>query len=124
MNKLKAVVLGAAGVMATIGATVAPLPAHAATPTVSSNTGSANIRASASTSSAIIGSLGNGTGLTVMCWWDGATATGNYTSARWFKIYFGSGNGLIHSSLVANQPTVRKCNSAWANDGTEGGTHG
>lgn len=50
----------------------------------------------------------------VKCWADGDTATGNYSSARWFKVYvYNNGTGVswsfVHSSYVYNQPAVPEC---------------
>jgi len=54
----------------------------------------------------------------VMCWYDGDTATGNYTTNRWFKVlvwesYDGYNTPrwlFVHASYVYNQPGVRMCN--------------
>jgi hypothetical protein len=50
----------------------------------------------------------------VKCWADGDSATGNYTSTRWFKVYvYNNGTGVqwsfVHSSYVYNQPSVPEC---------------
>jgi hypothetical protein len=54
----------------------------------------------------------------VMCWYDGDWATGNYRTNRWFRIlvwesYDGYSTPrwlFAHASYVYNQPVVRMCN--------------
>ena len=78
----------------------------------------ANLRGCANaTTCAVMGWLPDETAVNPICWWDGASATGNYASQRWFKIAYSGGNALIHSSLVERQTNVRMCFTAWANDG-------
>jgi hypothetical protein len=54
---------------------------------------------------------GNGGQVTMHCWLDSTTVTGNYTSNRWFEVYAPGlpGLWLIHSSFVYNQITVGHC---------------
>ena len=83
-----------------------------------SNTGKSNLRTCPNTSSTpscyVIGSVPNYYSVWMLCWTDSERATGNYTSNRWFKVYF-KGNdrhnqALIHSSLVHNQaPNTPRC---------------
>jgi hypothetical protein len=62
------------------------------------------------------GTTGNQT-VAVKCWYDGDTATGNYTSNRWFRVLvWESYDGyptprflFVHSSYVFNQPRVPEC---------------
>jgi hypothetical protein len=64
------------------------------------------------------GTSGNQT-VSVMCWYDGDWATGNYTTNRWFRVlvwenYDGHGTPrwlFVHASYVYNQPSVRQCNN-------------
>lgn len=61
-------------------------------------------------------SSGNQT-VSVMCWYDGDWATGNYSTNRWFKVLvYESYDGyptprwlFVHASYVYNQPVVRQC---------------
>lgn len=63
-----------------------------------------------------------GTTLKMSCWEDGRTATGRYSSNRWFYVTTPSKQrGFVHSSWVENQTTVGRCSShvgvraaAWA----------
>jgi hypothetical protein len=50
----------------------------------------------------------------VYCYADGAWATGNYSSNRWFQVYVHLSNGklgrfFVHSSYVYNQISVPRC---------------
>jgi hypothetical protein len=55
--------------------------------------------------------------VSVLCWYDGDWAVGNYSTNRWFKVlvwenYDGYGVPrwlFVHASYVFNQPTVRQC---------------
>ncbi|SDH48541.1 hypothetical protein [Pseudonocardia oroxyli] len=41
--------------------------------------------------------------VTMICWIDGSTATGKYTSQRWFFVAGGGRTGFVHSSWVIDQ---------------------
>lgn len=53
----------------------------------------------------------------VMCWWDGDWATGNYSTNRWFRVLVWENYDgynvprwlFVHASYVFNQPVVRHC---------------
>jgi len=55
--------------------------------------------------------------VSVLCWYDGSWATGNYYTNRWFKVlvwesYDGYATPrwlFVHASYVFNQPSVREC---------------
>ena len=110
--------LGLAGVLSSINLATATT-ASAGTGDIydswiSSNSGGAHMRTCASTACTSITYLGNGTHLYMLCWWDGQTATGNYTSNRWFRVglYYDNRSGFVHSSLVAHQnPNSPRCSS-------------
>jgi hypothetical protein len=81
---------------------------------ISSNSGGANLRASATTNSAAKEYLGNGTEVLMICWTTGQTVSppsSNYTSNRWFKVEpaYDPTIGYVHSSLVIDQASVRAC---------------
>ncbi len=70
----------------------------------------ANLRSCASQSCPIQARLYNDSTVWMMCWQDGGWATGNYSSNRWFKVYYGTGPvWFIHSSLVYNQASSPNC---------------
>ncbi|MEU9378324.1 SH3 domain-containing protein [Streptomyces sp. NPDC048255] len=86
--------------------------AEAAGSYISSNSGGANVRACASTGCGSIGYLGNGSGVTMLCWLDNQWVyppSSNYASNRWFRVSSSVGTGYVHSSLVANQTGVGHC---------------
>jgi hypothetical protein len=114
----------ATGLLAAVALATVPMaqPAEAAGPYVYSNsTSSVNLRNCAYPTTrgcGVMGTLPNGTSVTMLCWWNGDWAYGNYSTNRWFKIRYNGGNALIHASLVYNQVGVPLCNSGYANDGT------
>ncbi len=67
---------------------------------------SVNVRSCADTGCGVTAVLYNDSGVYMQCYADGGSATGNYTSSRWFWVYYGSGSGWVHSSLVDDQATV------------------
>jgi hypothetical protein len=49
---------------------------------------------------------------TIRCWRDGSTATGAYTSNRWFLVYLADGReGYVHSSFVGGQYVTPNCSN-------------
>jgi hypothetical protein len=81
---------------------------------ISSNSGGANVRVSATMASQSIDWLPNGVEIVMLCWTTGQTVSppnSNYTSNRWFKIepIYSTEVGFVHSSLVIDQATVRQC---------------
>ncbi|MEU8153544.1 hypothetical protein AB0B94_07760 [Micromonospora sp. NPDC048986] len=100
-------IFGAAGAL--VAAT--SVPASAAGPYISSNSGGANIRSCASTGCSSNGYYGNGTSVTMVCWTDTQWVyppSSNYASNRWFRVSAPTG-GFIHSSLVAAQVSTPVC---------------
>lgn len=100
---------GVAGVLV-LG--VSAVPAVAAGSVIGSNSGGANVRTCGNTACATKGYLGNGTGVTMICWTDSQWVyppQSDYASPRWFYSSTPVGNGYIHSSLVENQTGVGHC---------------
>lgn len=61
-----------------------------------------------------VGTTANATAAKMICWRDGANATGRYTSNRWFLIEAnsqGGPEGFVHSSFVTHQTRVPNCNT-------------
>ncbi len=59
-----------------------------------------------------VGTTGSTASATMRCWRDGSTATGAYTSNRWFLMLLAdSREGFVHSSYVRNQNGVPNCNT-------------
>ncbi|GLY22253.1 hypothetical protein [Micromonospora sp. NBRC 101691] len=86
-------------------------PASAASPTIASNSGGANIRSCTSLSCGSNGYYGNGTTVTMVCYKDGDWVNppnSDYSSNRWFKVNSPT-TGYIHSSLVDNQVSTPRC---------------
>lgn len=93
------------------GAFVLAAPAaSAASPKI---TTTANVRSCVNTANTYcspFAKLTAGTPVTMACWYDGSTATGNYTSNRWFLVRRGDGfEGFVHSSLVGSQVSSPWC---------------
>ncbi|WP_422768998.1 hypothetical protein ACN28C_19645 [Plantactinospora sp. WMMC1484] len=102
-----AAIVGAAGALVA----VTGVPASAAGPYISSNSGGANIRSCANTGCASNGYYGNGTSVTMVCWTDAQWVyppNSNYASNRWFRVS-APRSGFIHSSLVAAQVSTPVC---------------
>ncbi|MFF3855133.1 hypothetical protein ACGFI4_23675 [Micromonospora carbonacea] len=102
-----AAIVGAAGALVA----VTSMPAAAAGPYISSNSGGANIRSCANTGCSSNGYYGNGTGVTMVCWVDSQWVyppNSNYASNRWFRVNSPT-SGYIHSSLIANQVSTPAC---------------
>ncbi len=103
-----------AGILATATAGVMVLaaqPAQAAGPYIGSNSGGANVRTCASTGCAPVAYLGNGTGVTMVCWIDSQWVyppNSDYATNRWFRIN-SPANGYVHSSLVEGQVSTPRC---------------
>jgi hypothetical protein len=81
---------------------------------IESNSGGANLRASATMNSTSYEYLGNGTEVLMICWTNGQSVSppnSNYTSNRWFKVEpeYDFTIGYVHSSLVTDQATVGEC---------------
>ncbi|HEY0636111.1 MAG TPA: hypothetical protein VGD67_00555 [Pseudonocardiaceae bacterium] len=79
---------------------------------IGSNSGGANVRSCAHMNCGSYGYLGNGTGVTMLCWTDNQWVYppySDYGSNRWFKIATPVGVGFTHSSLVENQTSVGVC---------------
>jgi len=78
-----------------------------------SYSGPSNLRHCPNTSSGVIGSFPNGYAVGMSCWVDAQWTTGNYSSPRWFFVYYSGGSfynsGWMHSSLVQNQISVPRC---------------
>ncbi|WP_150116667.1 SH3 domain-containing protein [Williamsia herbipolensis] len=114
MNRLRIAVIGIVLTgMAAFGVVTTAAPAAAVgTSVISSNSGGANLREGANAGSRSLGYLRNGTNVQMRCYTDGGSATGNYTSNRWFLVWttaLGATGGYVHSSLVANQTGVPRC---------------
>jgi len=94
MIKKIAGVVAVAGAIALAGAT----PALAASGTVHTDSGAAlTLRATPSTSGASVGSIADGTAVTITCQTNGSTVDGKYgTSDIWDKV----GNGYVSDSYV------------------------
>ena len=94
MIKKIAGVVAVAGAIALAGAT----PALAATGTVHTDSGAAlTVRATPSTSGSSVGSIADGTAVTISCQTNGSTVDGKYgTSDIWDKV----GNGYVSDSYV------------------------
>ena len=45
----------------------------------------------------------------MLCWQDGSTATGDYTTNRWFWVSGSFGEGFVTASVVRNQTNVPAC---------------
>ncbi|MEU3455130.1 hypothetical protein ABZ671_16250 [Micromonospora sp. NPDC006766] len=106
LGRLAAVTSAAGAAVALMG-----VPAFAAGPYISSNSGGANIRSCADTGCTSNGYYGNGTSVTMVCWTDTQWVyppQSNYASNRWFKVNSPT-TGYIHSSLVANQVSTPRC---------------
>jgi len=90
-------VAGVAGIAAAI-AVVGASPAFAATGTVHTDSGAAlTVRATASTSAASVGTIADGTAVTITCQTNGSTVDGKYgTSDIWDKV----GDGYISDAYV------------------------
>ena len=88
---------------------IAPAPAQASTPQIS---GSASIRFCVNLAlpgCKDVGKFSAGS-VTMVCWKDQSSATGAYTSARWFWVTQSNGKqGWAHSSWVTRQVTVPNC---------------
>lgn len=86
-------------------------PALAAGPYIGSNSGGANVRTCPNTGCGSVAYLGNGTGVTMVCWTDAQWVyppQSDYGSPRWFRIN-SPANGYVHSSLVENQVSTPRC---------------
>ncbi len=87
-------------------------PASAAGPYITSD---ASLRSCVTTSNgycAPFATFPKGTPVTMVCWIDGSSATGAYTSNRWFLVRRGDGyEGFVHSSLVGSQASSPSCNT-------------
>jgi hypothetical protein len=74
-----------------------------------------NVRPCVNTASSTcnpVATSGSATRVRMTCWRDGSSATGNYTSVRWFLAELntaGGPEGFIHSSFVTNQTEVPEC---------------
>lgn len=79
---------------------------------ISSQTG-VNVRSSPSTSSSVLGSLGNG---------DEITLTGK--SGDWYRINYRNGNGWVHSSLTSTSKPVVSSGDSGSNGASSGGGSG
>jgi uncharacterized protein YraI len=103
-----------ATVAAVIAAFAVAVPAALAWPSHSSYVWSNTIswmpvRSCPNTGCGITTSLLRGSSVWMLCWTDSQWATGNYSSPRWFLVWFGSSEGYIHSSFVYNQAVVPHC---------------
>ncbi len=61
-----------------------------------------------------VGTTTNATAARMICWRDGAWATGRYSSNRWFLVEAnsrGGPEGFVHSSFVTNQTAVPNCSN-------------
>ena len=108
----KTLTAGALLTAALAGTAVTATPANAAGwARISSNSGGAWMRTCPNTGCSGITYLGNGKDVMVFCWTDAQWATGNYSSNRWFYVNpsYDNRNGYVHSSLIANQPSVPRC---------------
>lgn len=79
-------------------------------------TGSASVRSCVTTSNpycAPFATFSARTSVAMVCWIDGSTATGAYTSNRWFLVRRGSDGyeGFVHSSRVGSQVRTPACNT-------------
>ena len=94
IGKQVAAVAGVAAAIALAGAT----PAFAATGTVHTDSGAAlTLRATPSTSGSSVGSVADGTAITISCQTNGSTVDGKYgTSDIWDKV----GNGYLSDAYV------------------------
>jgi hypothetical protein len=105
---IRGVLTCAISTMAAIGA-LAPSASAAG----SYITQTANLRSCVNTGSiwcAAFGTFASGTSVRTICWIDGSTATGAYTSRRWFLVRRGDGfEAFVHSSLVGAQTTTPNC---------------
>ncbi len=54
-------------------------------------------------------SVSSGQKATMLCWQDGSTATGDYTTNRWFWVSGSFGEGFVTASVVRNQTNVPAC---------------
>ena len=61
----------------------------------------------------VIANMSNDSAVAMVCWVDTENVTNrsysNYNSPRWFKVFFGSQLGYVHSSYVYNQVGVGRC---------------
>jgi hypothetical protein len=95
-----------------VGAMAGTSPADAASNYIGSNSHGANVRSCPNTGCTSYGYLGNGTGVTMLCWTDAQWVhppNSDYASPRWFLSSTPVGTGYIHSSLVENQTSVGYC---------------
>jgi hypothetical protein len=81
---------------------------------IESNSGGANLRASATMNSTSLEYLPNGTEVLMTCWITGQSVSppnSNYTSDRWFRVEpeYDPTVGYVHSSLVTDQANVPEC---------------
>jgi hypothetical protein len=107
-----AVVLALGAVMTV--ATPAPQTAEAST-FASTIAGTAGVRDCVTTSRTCgtpFATLSSGTRVRMVCWVDGSSFTGRYTSNRWFRVRSSTGvEGYVHSSNVTSQTRVGSCTS-------------
>jgi hypothetical protein len=96
--------------LAVVAAIVVAVPAVAsASYTHNNNYSYSELRNGPSGSNLVIANLYNNTTVTMQCYTDSSSWTGNYTSNRWFYVSAGSGAGWVHSSYVFSQISVPHC---------------
>jgi len=118
MNRSRAIIFAIFASLAIFFASSSPAFAAAVWPSHSSYTNSyytsySNVRTCASTACAVSAVLYNTSTVWMECYADGGWATGNYSSNRWFWVWYGSGGGWVHSSLVFNQASVPRASSIY-----------
>lgn len=104
-----------AGVAATLAILAGASIAGATAASAATVTPGVNLRPCVDLSRGVCAPVGStsGTGInTIRCWRDGSTATGAYTSNRWFLVYLSDGReGYVHSSYVSGQYTTPNCST-------------